>query len=113
MDAIEQFRAHRPLLWGVSVVGLFGVNGVFLYYALSQPGMMMGALRNPISAAFIGEALLMTALLAWIVGVSNVEKPGWGLFILFSLMGSLAFSVPAFLLLHLRKHAGEGGGDAG
>ncbi len=104
MDFIEQFRPYRPLLWGISVVGFVGINGVFLYYALFHPVTMVGALHNPVSAAFIVEALFMTAVFAWIVWVTGTEKPGWLTFIVLSVGGSLAFSVPAFLLLHLRKN---------
>jgi len=103
MDFIEQFRPYRPLLWGLSVVGFFGINGVFLYYALLHPTAMVSALQNPISAAFIVEALLMTAVFAWIVWLTGAEKPGYLWFIVLSVVGSLAFSVPAFLLLHMRK----------
>lgn len=107
MDVIKQFRSYRRFLWGVSALGLVGVNGVFLYYALVQPGRLIDALQNPVSAAFIVEALLMTALLAWMIWAANIEKPGWGIFIVLSIVGSLAFSVPAFLLLHLRTADGE------
>lgn len=109
MNFIEQFRPYRPLLWGMSVVGFFGINGVFLYYVLSQPASMVGALQNPISAAFIIEALFMTAVSAWIVWLTGAEKPGYLSFVVLSIVGSLAFSVPAFLLLHLRKTDDEDG----
>jgi hypothetical protein len=104
---IERLRPYRSLLWGVSVVGLFGINGVFLYYAALDPAMMGRALRNPIAAAFILEAVLMTILAAWLVHVSGLQRPGWGWFVVLSIVGSLAFGVPAFMLLHLRNSTGE------
>lgn len=105
MNFIEQFRPYQPLLWGLSVVGFFGINGVFLYFALLHPAAMVGALQNPISAVFIIEALLMTTVLAWIVWLAGAERPGYLSFIGLSIVGSLAFSVPVFLLLHLRKNS--------
>jgi hypothetical protein len=103
MDFIEQLRPYRPLLWGISIFGLFGVNGVFLYFAFLHPLTMLGALENPIGAVFIAEALLMTAILSLIIGLTDIKKPGWFTFVVLSFVGSLVFSVPAFLLLHLRN----------
>lgn len=106
MDSIDTFSAYRPLLWALSVVGFFGVNGVFLYCVLWRPATLEAALQNPISVVFIVEALLLTAFFAWGVRFANIENPGWGVFIVLSVVGSLAFSVPAFLLLHLHKADG-------
>jgi drug/metabolite transporter (DMT)-like permease len=103
MDFISRLRRYRPLLWGMAVIGFFGLNGVFLYFYLLHPDVMADALQNPISVVFMLEAFLMTAFVAWLIWLSELRRPGWISFIVLSLIGSLAFSVPAWLLLQLRK----------
>lgn len=103
MDFIRQLRPYRPLLWGMAVIGFFGLNGIFLYFALFDPVVMVDALQNPISAVFVLEAFLMLAFVAWLIRLSELKRPGWLSFIVMTLVGSLAFSVPAWLLLHLRE----------
>lgn len=113
MDFIGRLKRFRPLLWGMAVIGFFGLNGVFLYFYLLHPDVMADALRNPISVVFILEAFLMTAFVAWLISLSDLRRPGWISFIVLSLIGSLAFSVPAWLLLQLRKvDNGQGGTPA-
>lgn len=103
MDFLARLRPYRLALWIVAAVGFFGLNGVFLYDAVLEPALVTDALQNPVSAVFVIEAFLMMLLLAGLVWVSGLEKPGWVAFIVLSILGSLAFSVPAFLLWHLRK----------
>lgn len=93
----------RIVLIGVAIVGLFGLNGVFVYYALFHPDVLAAAMRNPVSLVFMLEAFLMVAFAAWGIRLVGLERPGWFWFVVLSLLGGLAFSVPAFLLLHLRK----------
>ncbi|MEO0559101.1 MAG: hypothetical protein AAF170_13065 [Bacteroidota bacterium] len=103
MNALRALAPHRILLSVVAAVGFFGLNGVFLAYALLHPEALMAAFQNPISLVFILEAFVLMGLLTWGIAALKIETPGWRLFVLLSLVGSLAFSVPAFALLHLRK----------
>jgi len=103
MNAIHRLSRYRSLLYVIAAVGFFGLNGVFLFYALLRPEVMAATLQNPVSLVFILEAFLMTGLFAWLVATLGWKKPGWLAFVVLSIVGSLAFSVPAFLLLHLRK----------
>lgn len=103
MDALDRLHSHRPLLYVLAAIGGVGLNGVFLGYAFARPEVMMSALANPVSLVFVLEAFLMMGFLAWLIQRAGMQDPGWRLFIVLSLVGSLAFSVPAFLLLHLRK----------
>jgi len=80
---------------------------VFLFYALLRPEVMASALQNPVSLVFILEAFLMTGLFARVIATLGWKKPGWLAFLVLSMVGSLAFSVPAFLLLHLRKQPAQ------
>ena len=54
---------------------------------------------------FMGEAFLLLLLFAWLIKIRGLTRPGWLTFtpLVLSLLGSMAFSVPAFLLLHARK----------
>lgn len=89
----------------LSVLGFFGLNGVFLFYAFLYPETMISALHNPIGLVFMLEAFVMVALGTWLITRLGLKRPGGLAFIVFSLLGSLAFSVPFFLLLHLRKRS--------
>ncbi|HYE59152.1 MAG TPA: hypothetical protein VD948_11630 [Rhodothermales bacterium] len=102
MHSLETLRSYTPFLWAMALIGLVGLNGVFLY-GLSQPSLMTSALRNPVSVAFVAEALVLTALGAWALHRIGITQPGWRLFIVASLVGGLAFSIPLFVLLHLRR----------
>jgi hypothetical protein len=87
----------------LAAVGLLVLNSVFLYYAFAHPDVLAEAAQNPISAVFQLEAFLLLALAAWLIHRLGLRRPGWLAFVVMSLAGTLAFSVPAFLLLHLRK----------
>jgi len=101
MTALAPLRRHAFVLAATALIGLLGLNGVFLYYAFAEPSLVWDALANPVAAAFVGEAMLLTVVLAWVVHRLAFERLGALGFLLFSLVGSLAFSVPALLWLHL------------
>ena len=103
MTVINRLYPYRFLLYVIGAIGFFGLNGVFLFYTLLRPELMVAALENPISLVFVLEAFLMTGFLAWFISTLGLKKPGWRAFVILSIVGSLAFSVPLFLLLHLRK----------
>lgn len=104
MHMLARLSPYRPLLYVLAAIGFFGLNGVFLWYALLHPEVMAEARANPISLVFMLEAFVMVGLIAWFISKYGFKKPGWFAFIVLSMIGSLAFSIPAFLLLHLRKH---------
>jgi len=86
--------------------GLIAANGAFIYGLLFQPNAMRDAMANPIAAAFIVEALVLTWVLAYLLrrwGVSRLSAVG---FVALSLIGSLAFALPVALLW--RRHNVEG-----
>ena len=102
MNVLHRLDPYRPVLYVLASIGFFGLNGVFLFYALLHPEVMMAALANPVSLVFVLEAFLLMGVLAWLIGVGRFGGPGWRLFVVLSIVGSLAFSIPAFLILHLR-----------
>ncbi len=103
MRKIEKLRRYKIALLGTAIVGFGGLNGVFVWFVLRQPELLADALRNPVSAVFIFEAFIMVGLGAWLIRLYGFERPGWLAFVLLSLIGGLAFSVPAFLLALMGK----------
>lgn len=76
---------------------------MFLYYSLFASEILHAAFGNPIGLIFTLEALLLMMLFAWLIHHRGYHSPGWIAFIVMSLVGSMAFSVPAFLYLTSRK----------
>lgn len=106
---VDYARAERISLWTLAAVGLLGVNGVFVWSLLHRPNALGEALANPLAAAFVVEALLLVAVLAWIFRRHRLTRLGWGWFVLLSLVGSLAFAIPVALLYPPREgRAGSG-----
>jgi hypothetical protein len=93
---------ERGLL-ALSIFGLIVPNGVFLYFSFMSPAALYAAFNNPIALVFIGEAFLLMLFFAWMIRRSGLRSPGWLAFVLMSIVGSMAFSVPAFLYLASRK----------
>jgi hypothetical protein len=91
------------MLLALALFGLFVPNGVFLYCFFATPEVVKAALGNPVALVFMAEAMLLMLLFAWIVPRLGLRSPAWTIFILASLVGSLAFSVPAFLYLASRN----------
>lgn len=88
----------------IAAVGLVGLNGVFLYYALFRSEVYAEALRNPVSLVFMIEALAVTGLFAYLFAKWGVGRLHWAWFLVLSLVGGLLFAVPAFLLI---RNGGE------
>jgi hypothetical protein len=102
---IEFTPRERQMLWVIALIGLLGPNGVFLYCAFFHWETIPAALRNPVAAAFIFEAFAVMGLLAWAIRRFRLGVLSWVAFVLLSLVGGLAFSIPAFLLWRSRGGA--------
>jgi hypothetical protein len=96
-------RAERGWLVALAIAAFVGVNGAFLYGVAADPAALAAALRNPVSAAFMVEAVVMMIVLAWLLtrwGVTGVSRT-W--FVALSLIGSIAFALPVALLAKERR----------
>jgi hypothetical protein len=94
---------QEKLLGALAVFGLLVPNGFFLYHSLVAPTAFHAALSNPVALVFITEAFLLMFLFAWVIHHLGFRSPGGLAFIVMSLLGSMVFSVPAFLYLASRK----------
>ena len=89
---------ERFWLLALAAVGFVAVNGTFFYGLLGRPGALSAALTNPISLAFLIEALLILAALAYLLGKWGVARRSWRWFLFLALVGSMAFALPVVLL---------------
>jgi hypothetical protein len=89
---------ERTFLAIVAAFGLVVVNGAFLYSLAARPDALESALRNPLAAAFIVEALVLVGVLAWLLRRNGWSRLSWGWFVVLSLLGSLAFALPVAIL---------------
>ena len=88
---------ERLMLWTLSAVGFFGLNGVF-FYSIARPSILQEALTNPLAVAFVAEALLLVALLAYLLRKWGLIAMPWWRFVALSLIGTLIFALPVALL---------------
>jgi hypothetical protein len=94
----EYSRAERAALIALGVFGFAAVNGTFIYSLFFQPGALDEALANPLSAAFMVEALVLAGALAYLLRKWGVSRVSWVGFVVLSLIGSIAFALPVALL---------------
>jgi hypothetical protein len=95
-------KSERLLLILAAVAGLFGLNGVFVYYAVFRRPELNAVLFHPVGGTLMLEAFLIVALAAVFLARRPIGRWGWKSFVLFSLLGGLAFSIPVILLLNDR-----------
>lgn len=94
---------ERWFLIALATLGFVGLNGAFLWGVFARPGALAAALANPVSAAFVIEALLMTGVLAWLFARAGLSRLRWGWFVGLALAGGIAFAVPVVLLASDRR----------
>ena len=96
-------RGQEKALLALAIFGIIVPNGVFLYFSLIDATALHEALNNPIALVFMTEAFLLMLLFAWLIRRLGFRSPGWLVFLIMSLVGSMVFSVPAFLYLASRR----------
>jgi hypothetical protein len=97
---------ERFWLWCLSLFSFFTINVAFLYALFFEPYTVVGALRNPVSAAFIVEAFLLMGALSYLLTKWGVSKLSWRWFVGLSLLGSMGFALPIVLLMPFGKPKG-------
>lgn len=115
MRFAETISRHAVLIRCVAVIGLLGPNGMFLYVAATDPAQVLSALQNPVSLAFVIEAVMLMVLCTWLLAAtakrSDPQDAGQSrpvrasVFVAASVIGSLAFSVPLALVRIARTSA--------
>jgi len=63
---VEYSSQERFWLWLLAVFGFVAVNGAFVYGLFFLPGALVAAMMNPVAAAFIVEALVLTGVFAYL-----------------------------------------------
>ena len=80
-------------------------------YGLFRPGAFAEAMANPIALAFMGEALVLVGVIAYLLTKWRVCRLSWRWFVFLSLLGSMAFALPV-VLLWPSGSLGSGGSEA-
>ena len=98
---------ERGLL-ALAVFGFLVPNGVFVYELLANPDAVRTSLSNPIAIVLWLEAFILMTLFCFLILKLGNPRPGWVVFLVLSIVGSLACSVPAFLWLWMRSPGKHG-----
>ena len=88
------------------VIALFGLivpNGLFLYWAATEFNSVGDLFASRLALAFMIEAMMLMALLAFYFAKNPVGKYGWKTFVVLSLVGGLGFSLPLYWWLKDRQ----------
>lgn len=105
----EKLRPLRPLLLIAAILGFLVINCPFLYYALIATEVYLVAMKNGMALVFIAEAFLLVIFFAFLIAKMGWKKPGWIFFVVMSLLGGLAFSIPLQLYLMAKPDNSEQG----
>lgn len=105
---LEFSRKQEIGLLVLSIIGLLGPNGLFIWATVVAPESVGAAMGNPVAQVFMVEAFVLMFLFAYLIARQGLRSPGWMTFVLMSLVGSMMFSVPACLYLWSRRMRGEG-----
>jgi hypothetical protein len=95
--------SQKIILWCVAAIGLFGINGLFLYSMAARPGEMKEIQTNLYALGFMLEAFILLPLFCYLISIAKLKSPGWIIFMVLSLLGSLAFSIPFSILMWSRN----------
>lgn len=106
---IEKLRPIRRFLLFAAIAGFVLINIPFLYYFFNEAGVYDEAMNNGIALVFMGEALFLMLFFAFMIAKLGLKKPGWIFFIIMSLLGSMAFSIPLQLYLMTKPKQSERG----
>ncbi len=101
-EAMNVPPTARVILLVVAIIAFIGPNGLYLYYASTEPELNREAMSNPVALAFMIEAMMLLALFLWYVYQRTRSVLQLVLYLVLTFAGSLAFSLPLFLYLNSR-----------
>jgi hypothetical protein len=104
-------KFHKIILSIVSAIGLFIINSMFIYSLLLRSDLITNAYDNLFAMTFMLEAFILLPLFCLLIHAAKLKSPDWKVFLLFSLGGSLAFSIPFSILLWNRNNTFSISGD--
>lgn len=87
----------------LAFVGLTVPNGIFLYWLFTEYQGLGSVLQNHLAMSFILDAVLALALLCVYFARRPIGSVAWQWFLVLSLVGGLAFSLPLYYWLNLRR----------
>ena len=96
---------QRWILLPVAFFGLLVPNGMFLYASIHDPNGCGGFAHNLLASSFLLDALVAMGLLASFLAVRPIGPVRWYWFVVLSLFGGMAFSLPLYWWLNLRRQA--------
>jgi hypothetical protein len=85
-----------------AIVGNVVPGGLFLYSLTHDYPSLSAALSDRLAWAFLIDLLMSTAFLAYLFAVKPLGRVRWYWFVVFALLGTLAFSIPLFVWLNWR-----------
>lgn len=95
---------HRWILLAIALFGLFVPNGMFLYASFHDANGCGGVTHNLLASSFMLDAFFAMGVLAYAFAVRPIGPIRWYWFILMPLFGGLAFSIPLYWWLNLKRH---------
>ena len=94
---------QRWLLLAVALFGLVVPNNMFLYASIHDGNGCGGIAHNLLASSFMLDAFLAMGVLAYLFAVRPIGHVRWYWFILLSLLGGMAFSLPFYWWLNSRR----------
>ena len=99
---------YRWVLLAAALFGLLVPNNMFVYATLHSANGCGAVSHNLLASSFLVDALVAVAVLAWFFAVRPIGRVQWYWFVVMSLLGGLAFSLPFYWWLNTgRKTASE------
>ena len=90
------------LLW-IAAVGFFVPNGFFIYWLLYEFNGFAPVLQDKLALGFIIDVFIALILLSVYFAYRPIGRVRWPWFVVLSLMGGFAFSLPLYYWLNQRS----------
>src|SRR5262245_33647730 len=87
----------------VAAFGLAVPQGLFLYWFLTDFTSLAAAFSDLLALAFFVDLVMSTGILAWLFARRPLGPVRWPWFVVATLLGTLAFSIPFYLWLNWRR----------